>query len=138
MRPRTALSLVTTRAPMFFARSQSAARLTLASGAIVSTLVPFRLRMLSMVIVSSHRVSLAAYLMSPASGHRFVVISVSYREDAVSEHRLLEPISQLANCCPAGSGHPRRLIHLLAISAFRLPRNVPPVGMSERCCQQAL
>src|SRR6478672_9899291 len=48
MRPRTAFSLVTTRAPIFFARSQSAALLMLASGAIVVTSVPFRLRMLSM------------------------------------------------------------------------------------------
>src|SRR6266403_3551485 len=55
MRPRLALSLVTTRAPIFFALSQSAALLMLASGAIVATLVPLRLRMLSMVIVSSHR-----------------------------------------------------------------------------------
>jgi len=31
--------------------------LMLASGAIVVTLVPFRLRMLSMVIASSHRVA---------------------------------------------------------------------------------
>src|SRR5262244_2632974 len=53
MRPRTAFSLVTTRAPIFFARSQSAALLMLASGAIVVTSVPFRLRMLSMVMVSS-------------------------------------------------------------------------------------
>ena len=33
MRPRTSFPLVTTRAPIFFARSQSAARLMLASGA---------------------------------------------------------------------------------------------------------
>ena len=45
-----AFSLVTTSAPMFFARSQSAALLTVLSGAIVVTLVPFRLRMVSMVI----------------------------------------------------------------------------------------
>jgi len=37
------------------ARSQSAALFMLASGAIVVTSVPFRLRMLSMDIVSSHR-----------------------------------------------------------------------------------
>src|ERR1700751_790976 len=48
MRPRTAFPLFTTRAPIFFARSQSAALLMLASGAIVVTSVPFRLRMLSM------------------------------------------------------------------------------------------
>src|SRR5260221_13946553 len=46
-----------TPAPIFFARSQSAALLMLASGAIVVTSVPFRLRMLSMVIASSHRVA---------------------------------------------------------------------------------
>src|SRR3954447_26979027 len=53
MRPRTAFSPVTTRAPIFFARSQSAALLMLASGAIVVTSVPFRLRMPSMVMASS-------------------------------------------------------------------------------------
>src|SRR5262249_53861204 len=57
MRPRTAFSLITTRAPIFFARSQSAALLMLASGAIVVTLVPFRLRIVSMVIACSHRVA---------------------------------------------------------------------------------
>jgi hypothetical protein len=54
--PVRVFSLVTTRAPIFFARSQSAALLMLASGAIVATSVPFRLRMLSMDIASSHRV----------------------------------------------------------------------------------
>jgi hypothetical protein len=39
--------LVTTRAPTFFARNQSAALLMLASGAIVATSVPFRCKMLS-------------------------------------------------------------------------------------------
>ena len=46
MRPRTAFPLVTTRAPIFFARSQSAALLMVASGAIVVTSVPLRFRML--------------------------------------------------------------------------------------------
>src|SRR5262245_60716361 len=55
MRPRTASPLVTTRAPIFLARSQSAAVLILASGPIVVTSVPFRLRTLSTDIVSSHR-----------------------------------------------------------------------------------
>src|SRR5581483_2358020 len=50
MRPRTALSLVTTSAPIFFARNQSAALLMVASGDIVVTSVPFCLRMLSMVM----------------------------------------------------------------------------------------
>src|SRR4029450_12875574 len=54
MRPRTEFPLVTTRAPIFFARSQSAALLMLASGAIVATSVPFRLRMLSMDMASPH------------------------------------------------------------------------------------
>src|SRR5262245_43016747 len=53
MRPRTACPLVTTRAPIFFVRSQSAALLMLASGAIVATSVPFRLKMLSMDIAAS-------------------------------------------------------------------------------------
>src|SRR6516162_6220517 len=39
MRPRTAFSLVTTSAPMFFTRNQSAALLMLASGSIVATSV---------------------------------------------------------------------------------------------------
>src|SRR5262249_46320559 len=49
--------LVTTRAPMFFARIQSAALLMLASGAIVVTSVPFRFRTFSMIMASSHRVA---------------------------------------------------------------------------------
>src|SRR5215475_2925094 len=61
MRPRTASSLVTTRAPIFLARSQSAALFTLASGAIVVTSVPFRLRMLSM-LMPPPIMWLAAYL----------------------------------------------------------------------------
>src|SRR5580765_2244036 len=97
MRPRTALSLVTTRAPIFFARSQSAALLMLASGAIVVTSVPFRLRMLSMVIASSPRISLICVAVpvsppqlggmpwKPFSYTRS--ISISYRQEAVSKHR---------------------------------------------------
>jgi hypothetical protein len=45
--PRIASLLVTTRAPTFFARNQSAALLMLASGAIVATSVPFLSKMLS-------------------------------------------------------------------------------------------
>jgi hypothetical protein len=41
--------LVTTRAPMFFTRNQSAALLMLASGSIFATSVPFCLRMVSTV-----------------------------------------------------------------------------------------
>src|SRR5262245_14630393 len=52
MRPRTASPLVTRRAPISFARSQSAALLILASGRIVATSVPLRLRMLSTDTVS--------------------------------------------------------------------------------------
>src|SRR5262249_31420009 len=52
-RPRTAFPLVTTRAPMFFTRNQSAALLMLASGSIVATSVPFCLRMVSTVIAAS-------------------------------------------------------------------------------------
>src|SRR5262249_53241261 len=53
MRPRTAFPLVTTREPMFFTRNQSAALLMLASGSIVATSAPFRLRMVSTVIAAS-------------------------------------------------------------------------------------
>src|SRR6266566_4998548 len=52
MSPRIASPLVTTRAPTFFARNQSAAVLTLASGIIFTTSVPFCLKMLSTVIAS--------------------------------------------------------------------------------------
>jgi hypothetical protein len=45
--PTIASVLVTTRAPTFFARNQSAALLMLASGAIVATSVPFFSKMLS-------------------------------------------------------------------------------------------
>src|SRR6267378_673673 len=60
MRPTTALPLVTTREPTFFACSQLVALLTLASGAIVATSAPFCLRMLSMDIdiASSNRMAL--------------------------------------------------------------------------------
>src|SRR6266436_9321727 len=60
MRPTTALPLVTTREPTFFACSQLVALLTLASGAIVATSAPFCLRMLSMDIDigSSNRMAL--------------------------------------------------------------------------------
>ena len=43
--------------------------LTLASGAIVATSVPFRFRMLSMVIVSSHRVDWPPISSHPTMGH---------------------------------------------------------------------
>jgi hypothetical protein len=102
MRPRTTSPLVTTRAPIFFARSQPAALLMLASGAIVVTSVPFRLRMLSMDIISSHRVAqppislicvavpvspplLGGMPWKPFSSTRSV--SISYRREAVSRHR---------------------------------------------------
>ena len=51
--PRTASSRATTRAPTFFARNQSAALLTLASGPIVVTSVPFCIRMFSTFIAVS-------------------------------------------------------------------------------------
>src|SRR5215470_18448118 len=90
MRPRTASSLVTTRAPIFFARSQSAALLMLASGAIVVTLVPFRLRMLSMVIACSHRVESPPISPRGEQVREPVLldegISLSHRREAVSEH----------------------------------------------------
>src|SRR6516162_721395 len=47
MRPRTCSPSVTTRQPIFFTRSQSAALLIVAPGVIVVTSVPFCLRMLS-------------------------------------------------------------------------------------------
>src|SRR5437868_10183576 len=53
MIPSTTFPLVTTRAPMFFTRNQSAALITLASGSIVTTSVPFCLRMVSMLIAAS-------------------------------------------------------------------------------------
>src|SRR5580700_556510 len=85
MSPRIAFSLVTTRAPIFFARSQSAALLTLASGAIVATSAPFRFRMLSMVIACSHRVALGSAL-EPALAHKERQY-ISHRQEAVSEYR---------------------------------------------------
>src|SRR3981189_2342501 len=72
MRPTTALPLVTTREPTFFACSQLVALLTLASGAIVATSAPFCLRMLSMDIdIASSNHGLTAYLISPPAigGH---------------------------------------------------------------------
>src|SRR2546423_13609537 len=105
MRPTTALPLVTTRDPTFFACSQLVALLTLASGALVATSAPFCLRMLSMDIniASSDRMGLTAYLISPPqlggmpwdpfSSTRS--ISISYRQEAVSEHRgTAQPISR--------------------------------------------
>src|SRR5580692_3469209 len=71
MRPTTALPLVTTREPTFFACSQLVALLTLASGAIVATSAPFCLRMLSMDIdiASSNRMALLPISSrSPATG----------------------------------------------------------------------
>src|SRR5436309_2261974 len=53
MRPRIASPLVTTRAPTFFARNQSAALLMLASGVMVATSVPFCRKMLWTVIAVS-------------------------------------------------------------------------------------
>jgi hypothetical protein len=53
------------RAPIFFARSRSAALLILASGDIVVTSVPFRLRMFSMDIASSHRLAYLRGGISP-------------------------------------------------------------------------
>jgi len=52
MTPRIELPLVTTTEPMFFARNQSAALFTVASGAIVVTSVPFNLKMLSTFMAS--------------------------------------------------------------------------------------
>src|ERR1700737_2281186 len=70
-RPTTALPLVTTREPTFFACSQLAALLTVASGAIVATSAPFCLRMLSTDIASSYRMAFTALSCWSASlpGH---------------------------------------------------------------------
>src|SRR6478672_11884406 len=72
MRPTTALPLVTTREPTFFACSQLVALLMLASGAIVATSAPFCLRMLSMDIdiASSNRMALLPISSRPRNlGH---------------------------------------------------------------------
>src|SRR5277367_4844175 len=96
MRPTTALPLVTTREPTFFACSQLVALLTLASGAIVATSAPFCLRMLSMDIdiASSNRMASLPISSRPAIGGHTMEsvlstrsISISYRQEAVSEHR---------------------------------------------------
>jgi hypothetical protein len=64
-------SLVTTRAPTFFARNQSVALLMLASGAIVATSIPFRSKMLSTFMTVYHvrliqRVCRRAFIASNA------------------------------------------------------------------------
>src|SRR5882672_2179154 len=92
MRPTTALPLVTTREPTFFACSQLVAILTLASGAIVATSAPFCLRMLSMDIdIASSNHARTACLVSPPQLGACPGIRSSlrgaYRQEAVSEHR---------------------------------------------------
>src|SRR5271167_1121086 len=152
MRPRTAFSFVTTRAPIFFARSQPAALLMLASGAIVVTSVPFRLRMLSMDIVSSHRVALPPISLicvavpvsppllggmpwKPFSSTRS--LSISYRREAVSRHRgppnrsVVGKLDRFGSKGDIGAIEPR--LHLPPTTDI-----VRPMALSVFCHQQSL
>src|SRR5215469_8303080 len=73
--PRIASLLVTTRAPTFLARNQSAALLMLASGVIVATSVPFWLKMLSTFMALSS--CIAAELDVAFAGIGSIILSPS-------------------------------------------------------------
>src|SRR6266852_1420056 len=106
MRPTTALPLVTTREPTFFACSQLVALLTLASGAIVATSAPFCLRMLSMDIdiASSNHMALLPISSRPHGIRSPLRGALAYRQEAVSEHRGPRNRSVAGNWCVTGSG----------------------------------
>src|SRR5215208_762843 len=115
MRPTTALPLVTTREPTFFACSQLVALLTLASGAIVATSAPFCLRMLSMDIniASSNPMALLPISSRPPQlgGHAMESVSplrgalayhIGRKQSASIGHRATD--QSLANWCVTDSG----------------------------------
>src|SRR5258706_16243543 len=118
MRPTTALPLVTTREPTFFAYSQLVALLTLASGTIVATSAPFCLRMLStdIDIASSNRMALLPIssrprnwgachgIRSPLRGA--LAYHIGREQSASIGDRATD--QSLANWCVTGSGQKRR------------------------------
>src|SRR5258706_12221703 len=118
MRPTTALPLVTTREPTFFAYSQLVALLTLASGTIVATSAPFCLRMLStdIDIASSNRMALLPIssrprnwgachgIRSPLRGA--LAYHIGRKQSASIGDRATD--QSLANWCGTGSGQKRR------------------------------
>src|SRR6266403_3838028 len=114
MRPTTALPLVTTREPTFFACSQLVALLTLASGAIVATSAPFCLRMLSMDIDigSSNRMAFLPISSRPRNWgachgirsplRRALAYHIGRTQSAsIGDHATDQ---SLANWCVTGSG----------------------------------
>ena len=109
--PRTASPRVTTRAPIFFACSQSAALLTLASRTIVATSVPFLLRMLSTDMASSNRSR-----SSPAS--------MAWPQLVANQHSIL---FFMATYCQRGPAYARRAIASLTVEAHQRARFVEDV-----------
>src|SRR5262249_40091728 len=106
--PRRTSLLVTTRAPTFFARNQSAALLMLASGAIVATSVPFLFKMLSTFMAVSSRIlaEVGCLLCScrrhsevlfhlPSSANRLIIFFVSAYEQAIISYNDINELLRL-------------------------------------------